>query len=325
MAMEQNSDLNLVKAWSLGAVGGSDAARKVRSVVLDPTIRGLPQDIVEKFSKRVSLVTNQAPEVRRDVNGQILKVSFPRGEKTIAQFGEIKSDQYFLYGLIRRLPEHSPPYQWPFLSGFFSTAMSIGSVGGRFELRSGSAELGNLLESVGVKAEPRSRVLYDRLKIIGWLIDPSEIPDVIRQCQWTEAQIYQAFIGECGRSRYHINGVAKPSERLPTTPSTRKFIPIYHLDRFVHIPGKPPPTVTPLPTLESPTPRRRRTIVCQNLSIDGEQWDTEEARLKMKDALKGDKADLRCQRRPGIQLASDYAIDVCLSSWCRNCPFLSSK
>lgn len=89
-----------------------------------------------------------------------------------------------------------------------------------------------------------------------------------------------------------------------------------------------PPAPKPLPVLpgfpdeSSPVPRRRRTIVCSNLFIEGEQWDLEEARLKMRDALRGDKADIRCTKRPGVQIKNDYAADVCLSSWCRQCPFI---
>lgn len=93
----------------------------------------------------------------------------------------------------------------------------------------------------------------------------------------------------------------------------------------VHRTGPELPVVPPLPGPDSPTPRRRRTIVCSNLQIEGQTWDLEEAKAKMRDALRGDKADLRCEKRPGIQIAADYALDVCLSSWCRNCPFLSAN
>lgn len=81
------------------------------------------------------------------------------------------------------------------------------------------------------------------------------------------------------------------------------------------------PLVPLLPGPEAPTPRRRRTIVCSNLWINGENWDLEEAKARMKIELRGDKADIRCEKRAGIQIAADYAIDVCLSSWCRVCPF----
>lgn len=79
--------------------------------------------------------------------------------------------------------------------------------------------------------------------------------------------------------------------------------------------------VASLPDPNGPTPRRRRTVVCSNLTVQGEVWDLETARKNMKDTLKGDKADLRCLKRPGVRIAADWAIDVCLSSWCRNCPF----
>jgi hypothetical protein len=84
------------------------------------------------------------------------------------------------------------------------------------------------------------------------------------------------------------------------------------------------PTVAALPGPNSPTPRRRRTIVCSNLLVEGESWDLETARARMKETLKGDKVDLRCKKRPGVLIRADWALDVCLSSWCRNCPFLDS-
>lgn len=81
------------------------------------------------------------------------------------------------------------------------------------------------------------------------------------------------------------------------------------------------PLTPPLPGPDSPTPRRRRTIVCSNLTIEGQTWDLDEAKAKMRDALRGDKADIRCVKRPGVRIAAAYAEDVCLSSWCRSCPF----
>ena len=81
------------------------------------------------------------------------------------------------------------------------------------------------------------------------------------------------------------------------------------------------PVVAALPGPNAPTPRRRRTIVCGHLTVFGEVWDLEMARDRMKETLRGDKADLRCAKRPGVRLAADWALDVCLSSWCRNCPF----
>jgi hypothetical protein len=82
----------------------------------------------------------------------------------------------------------------------------------------------------------------------------------------------------------------------------------------------------PGPELPAPdflTPRQRRTIVCAHLSVNGEHWELEEAQRLMKPELRGDKADIRCERRAGIQIAADYALDVCLSSWCRVCPFVA--
>lgn len=79
--------------------------------------------------------------------------------------------------------------------------------------------------------------------------------------------------------------------------------------------------VQDLPVPTDPTPRRRRTIVCSNLTVKGDAWTVEDARLLMKDVLKGNKVELRCSMRPGVTMRADYAIDVCLSSWCRTCPF----
>ena len=79
----------------------------------------------------------------------------------------------------------------------------------------------------------------------------------------------------------------------------------------------------PLPEPASTHPRRRQTIVCRNLRVDGQSWDNEDARLHAKDAIKGGRADFQCRRRPGSHLAADFVIDICLSSWRRNCLFLS--
>lgn len=87
------------------------------------------------------------------------------------------------------------------------------------------------------------------------------------------------------------------------------------------IPTRDYPVVPPIPSADSPTPRRRRTTVCSSVTINGEHWDVDEAKAKMRAALRGDHADIRCGYRPGVVIASDYANDVCLSSWCRSCPF----
>lgn len=82
------------------------------------------------------------------------------------------------------------------------------------------------------------------------------------------------------------------------------------------------PTVSPLPLFDAPSPRRRRTITCSNLTINGQPWTVEDAREFMKDVLKGDKADIRCSQRAGVTLSSAFAIDRCLSSWCRQCEWV---
>lgn len=324
MALELNSDLELIKAWSLGAVGGSEATRKARSVVLDLSNNGISPEIVTKFTMFVGLLTNQAPEVKRSKSGQVLRVSFPQGEKTVEQFGEIILSPYFLYRLICRIPEGSSIYQWSFLSGYLSTSRSLNTVRGRFELRSGSADLGKLLNSVGIQAQPVTTQHYDRQVTRGWVIDSSVTSEVLRQCQNTDTQIDHAYKRLCGRSQSYINGFGRHSGTL----LPRGMTSIYHLrDGARSNKGRPLPILpeVPLPSFGSPIPRRRRSIVCDNLIIDGDQWDIKEDWLKMKDALKNDKADLHCLVRPGIKLASGYAMDVCLSSWCRNCPFLPSR
>ena len=69
------------------------------------------------------------------------------------------------------------------------------------------------------------------------------------------------------------------------------------------------PSLSPLPGPNRTGPGRRHTAVCSNLLIERETMDL-------------DKADLRCRKRPGVRMAADWVLDVCLSSWCRNCPFL---
>lgn len=104
-----------------------------------------------------------------------------------------------------------------------------------------------------------------------------------------------------------MNGVVYGSTRDLPLGKARDFPPL--------------PVLEQLPDEHSPTPRRRRTIVCANVTIDGERWGIDDVAAKMRDALRGDKADIRCDKRPGVQIAADYAKDVCLSSWCRSCPF----
>lgn len=81
------------------------------------------------------------------------------------------------------------------------------------------------------------------------------------------------------------------------------------------------PKVDPLPKQGDPEPRRCRTAVCGHLTINNQYWTPDVVRLHMKDVLKDDKADIRCEMRPGVALKADYAQDCCLSSWSRGCPF----
>lgn len=86
-----------------------------------------------------------------------------------------------------------------------------------------------------------------------------------------------------------------------------------------------------LPSLDAPTPRRRRTIVCSHLVCDAGGIDTTDTQSIAGDFVRGGlrsiklKLDaLRCTVR-GTGIRPDYAIDVCLSSWCRQCPFVDGN
>jgi hypothetical protein len=72
---------------------------------------------------------------------------------------------------------------------------------------------------------------------------------------------------------------------------------------------------------EMPTPRRRRTVVCDQLRVNGEQWEIEDYHARGQATLKGDRADCRCSKRVAVQVRADYVLDVCMSSWSRACPF----
>lgn len=84
------------------------------------------------------------------------------------------------------------------------------------------------------------------------------------------------------------------------------------------------PTVEPLPATWKDM-RRMRTFVCGHLTINGQYWTPDVARIHKKETLRGDKADIRCEMRPGVTLKADWADDCCLSSWGRGCPFAAGN
>jgi hypothetical protein len=95
----------------------------------------------------------------------------------------------------------------------------------------------------------------------------------------------------------------------------------------------PLPVPEPLPdgTDETRFERRRcRTSVCASLTVNGATWDLGDADLaergrQMRSALARGAAMLRCSRQPGMAVAQGYALDVCLTSNCRDCPFQDER
>ncbi|GIW05877.1 MAG: hypothetical protein KatS3mg060_0682 [Dehalococcoidia bacterium] len=79
------------------------------------------------------------------------------------------------------------------------------------------------------------------------------------------------------------------------------------------------PVLIPLP--ETPTPRRRRNAVCPKLRVNGEVWTVEDVQTRMRPTLKERTVKLACGNRPTVGLLADWVLDVCMSSWCRDCPF----
>lgn len=79
------------------------------------------------------------------------------------------------------------------------------------------------------------------------------------------------------------------------------------------------------------TQRRRRTVVCPRLSVDGVSgWSAEDFKglLSRPDYRMGAFVQLdlertiRCLERPGNHPGPTYVADVCSSTWCRGCPFI---
>lgn len=68
-------------------------------------------------------------------------------------------------------------------------------------------------------------------------------------------------------------------------------------------------------------------MACRHLTVNGERLpgavDKRDIRrvLGLTPNTTRADADVRCDQQPGIQIATDWATDICLSSWCRGCPF----
>ena len=93
--------------------------------------------------------------------------------------------------------------------------------------------------------------------------------------------------------------------------------------------ARPAASVAPAPARRAAEPEpkisefwRWRNTVCRSLTVAGARWTIDDVDKRMKSEMKGDRADLRCERRPGVAIRVDYALDVCLSSWCQECPFV---
>ena len=66
------------------------------------------------------------------------------------------------------------------------------------------------------------------------------------------------------------------------------------------MPGVVIPAVSPLPGPNAPTPRRRHTVVCSNLLVERETWNLDEARGRIREALKGDEPDPAPVAQPAL-------------------------
>jgi hypothetical protein len=76
-----------------------------------------------------------------------------------------------------------------------------------------------------------------------------------------------------------------------------------------------------LPAPNGPVPRRRRNAVCANLRVNGEVWTVDDLQTRMQATLRDRSVKLTCANRAGVGLLADWVLDVCMSSWCRDCPF----
>ena len=85
-----------------------------------------------------------------------------------------------------------------------------------------------------------------------------------------------------------------------------------------------------LPDPSTPAPRRRRSVLCAALGSDAGSFTIDEVRWlafrQMPTKASHPEffaklASASCALRPGVQIRADYVIDVCMSSWCRTCPF----
>lgn len=76
------------------------------------------------------------------------------------------------------------------------------------------------------------------------------------------------------------------------------------------------------------TPRRRRTIVCAHLRIDGQPvslgqvrwWTSQQPLPTVVSWIKGRLLGCNVRR---TELSAPWVDDICTSSWGRDCPFVS--
>lgn len=69
--------------------------------------------------------------------------------------------------------------------------------------------------------------------------------------------------------------------------------------------------------------KRKLGFICPNLLINQQPcWDKDYDGIR-KMLKKNKKLMLNCTKRPSLKVRTDYVMDVCLSSWCQSCPFIS--
>ena len=79
-------------------------------------------------------------------------------------------------------------------------------------------------------------------------------------------------------------------------------------------------TVSPLPSPTAPSPRRRRVFVCPHLRIDNEPVAT----FRPRTAGGGEITTAYCAQRH-VGITGSFVVDLCGSSFSRECPFLPEK
>jgi hypothetical protein len=74
-------------------------------------------------------------------------------------------------------------------------------------------------------------------------------------------------------------------------------------------------------------PRIGRTFVCPFARVHGRPWQVEETKhgLPMLKSVEKYDYDLACTRRPNTQMGKVYVIEVCTSSWAKECGWLNDE